>query len=320
MTAKKKTEKKETIIEDVPTGTTLDGIAGMQAGEFTFDEISVVKVYKLFPGRPKPAFCFETHEEISETQLQNLYGGGAYTIEYSYQNGTKRLEHWEIADKPSTPETNKPRTIEDVQIAMLKEQSQMNRELLMAVLGRGNNVTPMTEIAQMWGLIHGANPSNNGNGTSTIDKMLSFLEKGIEIGAAKGGDMDWKSMLVSTVREIAPTITSVVAQAKGVQLPETTSAALALPEDQIQKGINTLKKQILGGMPVGLALDWVVANANEPQYQPLLQLALSKSFDDIVKIDNELANEPFNTWFRQFLEGLKAHFKEQSTTEDDEQQ
>lgn len=258
--------------------------------------------------------------------MQNTYGGGSYTIEYVYQNGTKRLEHWEIADKPATAETNKPRTIEDVQIAMLKEQSQMNRDLLMAVLGRGQNSTPMSEIAQIWGLIHGANPNVNGNGGGTIDKMLSFLEKGIEIGASKGGDgdMDWKKMLITAVREIAPTVTSVIAQAKGVPMPETIAGGevLALPEQQIQKGIATIKKQIIGGMPVGLALDWVVANATEPQYQQLLQLALSKSFDDIVKIDNELANEPYNTWFRQFLEGLKAHFKEQSTTEpeDDDQQ
>ena len=315
--ARKKVEKKETIIEDVPDGTLPEG-ANTSPGEFTLDEITRIKVYKLFPGKSKPSFCFERQDDITETELQNLYGGGSYTIEYINLNGSKRVEHWEIADKPADQSNNnKPRTIEDVQIAMLREQSQMNRDLLMAVLGRGNTSTPMSEIAQMWALIQGNSP--NGNGGGAIDKMLSFLEKGIEIGATKGGDMDWKGMLVSTIKDIAPTVTQVIAQAKGVPVIEGANGSVPMiPDALLKTGIATLKRQIMGGMPVSLALDWIIANANDSQYQPFLAQIVGKSFEDLVKIDPDLANEPFNSWTRQLLAGLQEHFKATATVIEDE--
>ena len=318
--AKKKTETKTQIIEDVPDGTIPDGtITGVNGGEFSLlDTETVVKVYKLFPGKSKPSICFERNEAVTETELQNLYGGGSYTLEYITPTG-KRLEHLEIADKPTHPDSKQPVTIADVQIQMLKEQAQMNRDLLMAVLGRGNVNTPMSEIAQIWGLIHGVNPTN-GNGGG-IEKFISIFEKGLEIGANKGGDMDWKGALIQTVREIAPTVTNVLAQAKGIQqAPSVVNNVPAVPDQLLRSGVAMLKSKILAGLPVGLALDWIVANANDPQYHPFISLALSKSFEELVQIDNELVNEPFNSWTRQFLDGLKEHFKQTSSVDVEEQE
>jgi len=310
--AKKKTETKTSIVEDVPDGT----IPGVDNGQFNFDltedEIRTIKVHKIVPGH-RPIFQFETLNTVTETQLQK-YGGGLYTISY-YGEDAKKPKHVEEIEVGEPPiDQVKPLDASTIQIQMLKEQSQMNRDLLMAVLGRTNPTTstptPMSEIATIWSLIHGTTPNPNGGNGGSFDKLIEIFKLGMELGGKVGGEMDWKQTLIATAKELAPGILQVVN--KGVPVVETNfQVPLQISQEQLLKhGLSLLKPRILSGLPVGLALDWIVANANDPQYQGFLALALRKEFQDLVNADNDVANEPYNTWLRQFLTGLKEHFKE----------
>lgn len=275
-----------------------------------------IKVYKIVTGKAQPVFCFSSEETVDEEQLQEMYGGGKYALRFFVDNALKHTTYVEVSDKPQ--KTNgagaDPASI---QIQMLREQSQFSRDLLLGILGRNAPVvspTPMSDIAAMWGLIHGANPQQS----SGLDKMIDLFTKGLEIGASRsdGGNMDWKTALIQTIKEIAPTVTQVVASAKGINLPSLPNngggvpADLQTPTELLKTGIQFLKAKILAGLPVGLALDWIINNAAD--YQQFLSVALSKPFEDFVAIDNELANEPFNSWMRQLLEGLKENYKETS--------
>lgn len=322
--------KKKTIIEE----TIPDALGGGPdvTGDFTFDDTSAdtaidkikaqyggnlvkIKVYKIVTGKSQPVFCFESQEHVDEMQLQNSYGGGSYVLRFFVDGAAKHAERIEVMDKPLS--AAQPSTASDIQIQMLREQSMFNRDLLMSVLGRStpiNAPTPMSEIAQMWALIHGMNPGSNSGGS--FDKLIDVFTKGLEIGSSKGGgEMDWKSALLNTVKEIAPAVTQVIARANGVPLTAPAIEQPILPEQLLRQGIAMLKTKIMSGLPVGLALDWIVSNSTDVAYQPLLHFALSKSFEDIVQVDNDLANEPYNSWFRQLLAGLKDHFKEAATTE-----
>jgi len=329
--AKKKTEQKTVITEDVPDGTPVPG----EPAPFTFDtdidteldEIRnkgsriLVKVHKIMPGH-KPIYQFETDRQVSEVQLQQ-YGGGLYTVSYYIDGVRKHVDELEVADKPAP---DKPASAADVQIQMLREQSQMNRDLLMAVLGRTNPVTPaptpMSEIATMWGLIHGIQP---GNGGGAFEKLIEVFKLGMELGGKGGGELDWKTALISTVKELAPGITQIVANAKGVDMSQVqvnggngTQPAITNPDQLLKAGLALIKPKILTGLPVGLALDWVVANSTDPQIQPFLALAVQKDFQDLVNADNDVASEPYNTWLRQFLTALKEQFKQAAAEPEDE--
>lgn len=316
--AKKKTIIEETIPDGETTGAETFTLADTDDAELLLEKVKTqyggsrvnVKVYKILAGH-KPIYQFESDHMVTEARLQ-LNGGGLYELRFFVDGLHKHTEEIEVADKPV--DHSQPTNPADIQIQMLREQSQMNRDLLMAVLGRGQNSTPMSEIATIWGLIHG---TNGGGGTS--EKMIEMFTKGMELGAGRSGELDWKTALIQTAKEIIPPAMQVVAATKGVPMPQiqpNPAAQQQLPPDAVLKtGIDFLKTKILAGLPVGLALDWVVANAAD--YQQFLAVATSKTFEDFVKIDNDLANEPFNTWVRQFLTGLKEHFKEVNETEDE---
>src|SRR5262245_51732413 len=134
--------KKKTIIEEqIPDNT----IPGVDAGEFSFGDTEpdliletikgkygssrvTIKVYKIVAG-PKPSCQTESDRHISETHLQT-FGGGLYHLRFFVDGVHKHTEEIEVADKPVTQ--NQPTTAADIQIQMLREQAQMNRELLMA--------------------------------------------------------------------------------------------------------------------------------------------------------------------------------------------
>jgi len=333
MPRKKKTIVEETIPDGVSSG--IDDVSGSGADTSIMwdteeDELLAriksqyggslvkVKVYKITPGKSQPVFCFSSEENVDEEQLQETYGGGKYALRFFVENTLKHTAYLEVADKPANKQSANG-SAESIQNQMLREQSQWNRDLLLTILGRPspvNTPTPMNDIAQMWTMIQG-NQAKSDN----FQAMITLFTKGLELGAGKSGDMDWKTALIQTVREIAPGITNAVVSAQtgaggngGNGLPNNMSPAL-IPDQMLRQGISMLKTRIIAGLPVGLALDWIVTNASDPQYQPFLSAALSKSFEDLVKVDNELANEPYNSWFREFLIGLKDHFKEAGTVE-----
>lgn len=262
------------------------------------------KVYRVVAG--KPVFITESTENVDEAQLQE-FGAGRYAIRIFINGEAKDTVYVEVADKPGKPAA--AGSVDSIQNQLYRDQIQFGQQMILALInknsGNGGGFTMQDAIA-LAALVKG-----NGNG---VEHVLKGLELGLA-NAGGGGGSDWKSLLVSTLKEFAPAInTAIVANAppqpngQPAQLPAMTQT-----QDQLLiQALNMIKAKVIAGLPVGLALDWLVANASDPQYQNYMKLALSKSFEDLVKLDNELANEPFNSWFREFLLGMKEHFKEQT--------
>ena len=280
-----------------------------------------IKVYKMISGKSNPVFVFASEENVDEEQLQESYGGGKYALRFFVDGILKHTHYVEVADKPvklnGNGNGNGAGDAHVMQVNMLSQQLQWSQQLLLTLLAKPGPIqqppTPMSELAQGWAMINGGGGSSKG---LSAESMITLFTKGLEIGAGKSGDMDWKTAAIQTLKEVVPAITSVVAQVKGVPVvPASVIANQApvavVPDQMLKDGLGFLKPKIIGGMPVGLALDWVISNAAD--YQQFIAIAMSKSFEDIVKIDPDLANEPFNTWVRQFLDGLKEHFNQSAT-------
>lgn len=316
--------KKKTIIEETVPDSPQPGISPELERA-----IVKIKVYKIVPGVPQPRYCFSlpSNTAIDEEYLQNSsYGGGRYEVHYVDETGADLdITTYEIADKP---QPNTPLSADAVQIQMLREQRQQNHDLLMAVLGSGNAKasTPMSELASMWGIMQG---NVGGNGSMNL---IDVFMKGLQLGRGVEGGGDWKTMLIEAGREVLPTVAAAVAahgkqpvsdMFRNPQIPPNGSAKTQ-PEPQpqptdamIKAGIAYMKPRIRAGMDYVLALDWITNNANDPTYEPFINFAMSKTFDDLVAMDSDLANEPYKTWFTNVLAGIKEHFTELAKTDDE---
>lgn len=279
-----------------------------------------IKVYKITTGKANPVFCFESADNVDESTVQESWGGGKYALRFLVEGIIKHTHYIEVADKPIKPGTSQ--NPNDIESRMLRENMAFTQNLLLSILGKPNPMqpqTPMAEVVQAYQLIHAQN--GNGGGGVSVDKMIDLFSRGMEIGAGKSGEMDWKTMLLQTVKELAAPAMSIIAQSKGVEVTNNNPAlqnGVVVPDQVLKEGLAFLKQKIVAGLPVGLALDWVIANAAD--YQQFISAAMSKSFEDIVRIDNELANEPYNSWLRQFLKMLKEHFTAAATEDESEDQ
>lgn len=311
--------KKRTIIEQtIPDQPLEEG--GSVSPEITWNKI---KVFKIMPGRVQPVYCFSSTTDIDEETLQSSsFGGGRYDVQYLLDSEILFTKTYEIAEPPQPPQ---PQTPESIQMQMYKEQSQMNRELLLAVLGQGgaHATTPMNELANMWAIMSGHVPNGNGGG----DKMIDVFMKGIELAGKVNGDMDWKSALIQTVREIAPTAAQAFVSAKtGVPMQEIPTAVAAqpnpaeplpvlTPEALLKPALQSIKPLIMAGLSVDSAVEWVQIHAQNPQYQELIKFAMSKTIDDLIAIDPDCGNEPYKKWLQGFIVAIKDNFTEEQETE-----
>jgi len=277
-----------------------------------------IKVYKIMSGKSQPVFCFSSEDSVDEEQLQDTYGGGKYALRVYVDSVLKQTLYIEVADKPA--KLNGPIDSSSVQNQMLRDQLTWNQQIVLAMLGKSGPVTaptPMADIVSAWQVLHQEKP------TSSLDSMITLFTKGLELGmdrSGNGGGSDWKTELLRTVRDVAPSLTQLIprnGQPNGEQPAMPNPQPVLLPEQVLQQGIDYIKHKIMKGLPVGLALDWIVSNAED--YNQFLQMALSKNFEDFAKIDPELANEPYNSWFRQLLVGLQEHFKAATQTESEDE-
>ena len=343
--------KKKTIIEEqIPDGQSPD-TAGTIWGDD--DDVSEqlkqqygvdirVKIYKVVPGISQPRYCYtdatENFKNPEETLQNSGYGGGKYVVVW-INNENKRLfeKTYEIADRPVSEK--KEMTVSDIQIQMLREQSQMNRDLLMAVLGRSNGSSPLSEVAQMWNIMKGT----PGGGGGALETMLTLFTKGLELGASKSGDMDWKTALIQTGKDMIPPILnltqSIIARnsgnGNGQPIPMNPPSAMygetamdqnaptparedAQAEQILKASLGWIKQRIMQGFQVSLAFEWIINNANDPQWQPLIKFVMAKTPEEMAKLDSELANEPFKSWIMELQKALKEHYAEQLSDEGDD--
>jgi hypothetical protein len=304
--------KRKTIIEEVLPDTDVN-----QSDNSTdASDIIIVmsKVYKSNNGTK--SFCMQSSEPIDEVYLQSQYpnGGKFIVFEYNQLNQLLNTAHYDIEPKPMTAITNNGNGASpyDVQIRMLFDELQFTRQMLMQQLqnnSKGNNGGSISELVGALAGLHALAPG----GKDPID----LLVKGMELGQKNSGATDWKTEVLSTIKEIAPSAIQAFTvtqqrQPNGNGQPPMITAS---PDELLKQGLQWIKPQIIAGMDVDLAVSWLIQNANDPQGQRLLSMAIQGTIDNFIAIDTEIANEPYRTWFTNAIAAIKEWYAEQQQSE-----
>ena len=100
--------------------------------------------------------------------------------------------------------------------------------------------------------------------------------------------------------------------------PTTPAREDAQAEQILKASLGWIKQRIMQGFQVSLAFEWIINNANDPQWQPLIKFVMAKTPEEMAKLDSELANEPFKSWIMELQKALKEHYAEQLSDEGDD--
>jgi hypothetical protein len=273
-----------------------------------------IKVYKVTNGNK--SFCFKIDSKIDESYIQDQYPLGGKFLVCIYVNGRIfKTVYFDIEAKPipNTPNGNGNGhgSAADIQNRMLLDELQWSRQMILQMMGNGQARQPQTSLTE---LVTALNGLNNLSGKKD---PIDLLVKGMEIGSKSGGSSgDWKTELVQTVKEVAVPAVSAFAEYQKNQtigginpMPVKTNM---LPESALKQGLNWLKPKIMVGMPVELAADWIVTNANDEQYQELVKTIINDGLPGLIVIDPELNNEPYKTWMTNVIDLIREAFREQN--------
>ena len=304
--------KKRTIVEETLPDTDNDG--GLDVS--TTDYLCVLsKVHKI-TGSVR-SYCFETQEPVTELSIQQTYpNGGKFVVtEYNATGQLLNTNHYDIEPSvlPTATHTNGHNVSE---ITMLRDELNFSRNMVLTMIqGMFNNKQNGTTITELVTALQGLNGLTNGK------DPVELLIKGMELGqnsAGGGKGSDWKTEVVSGVKDVAPYVIQAFAGARQQQPVQGEPTMVATtPAAMIQQGLSWIKPQIMAGMQPNLAVGMLVQFANSPQYQPLLATAIQGDINTFIQIDPEIANEPYRTWFTVAIQLLKEWYAEQSNVDSD---
>src|SRR5215831_7809915 len=304
--------KKRTIIEEnLPDETTKT-----ESEDISDLLIVLTKVYRL-NGATK-SFCFQSNEPVDEVLIQTRYPNGGKFLVQEYNGMNEMVNHTTVDIEPAPPMTTPLQTpttglsAVDIQNRMLLDELQWTRQMLLQLISNnnhGNGSTPVGELVAAMQGIHSI------AGKDPIDLLI----KGMELGSKSGGAaQDWKSELIHTAKEIVPSalqaISSLTPNHNSQQLQPNGQPMLSTltPEGQLKFGLQWIRSRIMGGMTPDLAVNWLIQNANDPQYEPILSTAIQGNIDNFIALDPLIANEPYRTWFTTAIQMLKEWYAEQS--------
>jgi hypothetical protein len=302
--------KRRTIIEEVLPDTKSDNeIESADASDLI---ISTSKVYKTNNG--SKSFCMQSSEPIDEVYLQSQYpnGGKFVVFEYNQMNQLLNTAHYEIEPKTMAVTPNgsmNGASPYDVQIRMLFDELQFTRQMLMQQLQNRNNGSGsnINELVQALAGIHALAPG----GKDPIDLII----KGMELGSKGSGGTDWKTELLSTIKDVAPAAIQAISMTKQPMNGNGHPMITESPEAYLKQGLQWIKSKIITGMDTELAVSWLIQNANDPQYQQLLSIAIQGGIDNFIAIDTEIGNEPYRTWFNSAITQIREWYAEQQQVE-----
>lgn len=309
--------KRRTIIEETLPPTQDTDTNGVDVADVI---VVMSKVYKV-NGTSK-SFCTQSNDPIDEIFLQNNYpAGGKYIVyEYNTLNELVNTAHYDIEPKAIASNGNGSSTgamsANDMQIRMLFDELTFTRQLLMSQLQNNNRGGGIGELVQALSGLHQI------TGGAAGKDPVELLIKGMELGQNGGKvSQDWKSELISGIKEVAPAALQVLAAsnrqpiAPGEQPPMLPPAS---PQELVKSQLQWIKSQVIAGMNTDLAVGWLTQNARNPEYQHLLSLAIQGTIDNFIAIDPELANEPYRTWFTNAIVMLKEWYAEQQQVQTDD--
>lgn len=302
-------EPTETVDNSVHNIEDTDGVQGYLA-QFKGEQFRV-KVYKQGPRGME--YCFSGGTEIDEDIIQG-YGGGSYELRV-FVNGVRQdTVPIIIAERPKTMLPNvsnasAPANNYDPDIAYMKRHMEFLEKMVMnGGVGNSGN-SSMVELVEAVKALNGLS-----NGKDPMDMMLRGIELAKELNTGVSGD--WKSALIDSFRDIAKSVAPVlVAKSQGMDMAQNNQESVS-PEATIRNGIGYLKSRVVSGLHPDLVIDWILNNSNDPQYHPFLQMVFKSDFEEFIKIDSEIAQEPYLSWFRTLHAGLREAVNENLIADD----
>lgn len=273
--------------------------------------------YKVYRASDKGlSYCFTSVGDMDEDYIQENYGGGKYIVKVLVNNRFAEKHELLIAERmkkgvsEQNPELAPRIDPNNIEARLLREELAFTRNMLLERAKSGTQ-SPVGEIVDAVKTMHGMN--GGGNGGSNLSQFKEMFELAqMMAGMMNGGAPDWKTELLKTAKEVAGPVLADIArkQMAGATAPQQIQGETQMipPDTMIKQGIEFLKSRAMSGMDPGLAVDWIVNNANDPMYAGFIQQILGQPFEFLVKLDPALSQPPFDTWFRLLYDGLKAAF------------
>jgi hypothetical protein len=330
--------KKRTIIEEtVPEGSDLveDPLTEFDVSLEAADDTETLKsvleqfgqteqvLYRIYRQTPSgPSFCYES-STFDEMFIQRERGEGSYVARI-YINGRMKKSIPFQVDAPTNGTGKVNGNGGSSHEAFLEK-------MLMVLLTRESagpaNVPTLADMT--------AALSNLDSLRGKQESGIEMLMKGIELARSiePGGNLDWKSELIKTVKDAAPGVLGIVSQTmaakNGPPVPQVPTeqivpAAPVTPEQEEQQmsfmlksTIGMMKSQFMQGLDVDSALNLIMANAGNPMYAPMIQKFISLSFEELVALDADIGKKPFYDLFKSLHDGLRYEFGPDDSVESD---
>jgi hypothetical protein len=282
-------------------------------------ENSKVTIYKSDRLNPKPVYMGSVVPSMcSEDFIQREYGEGRYVLRFLNTEGRHLVSKTLYIGPPTMAQIQKltptPSMQLDgatqLQLEVMKEQLQANRELMMELIkGRldGGGGGGLKDLAAIVDLVRGivAPPS----ATSLISDMVGVLKQGIELGTNGGKGETTMLDLVGEGLKALPGVFAMLKKAPEPAPPNTMAvqnqpATVDGSADLLRRGITYLKLQVKRGHPVEHYIEAIVLNLDDPNYAVFTD-CLDWPFDKFVELDPEIGGALYRGWFEKLFLGLK---------------
>jgi hypothetical protein len=331
--------KKRTIIEEtVPEGSDLveDPLTEFDVSLEAADDTETLKavleqfgqtnqvLYRIYRQTPSgPSFCYES-STFDEMFIQRERGEGSYVARIYIDGRMKKSIPFQV-DAPSNGTGKVQENGSSSHAAFLEKMI-----LVLLTNQQNGGSAHVPTLADMTAAL-----SNLDSLRGKQESGIEMLMKGIELARSiePGGNLDWKSELIKTVKDAAPSVLGIVSQTmaakNGTPVPQVPTeqivpAAPVTPEQEEQQmnlmlksTIAMMKSQYMQGLDVDSAVNLIMANAGHPMYQPVIQKFVSLSFEELVALDADLGKKPFFDLFKPLHDGLRSEFGGDDSVESD---
>ena len=255
-------------------------------------------------------YCFESATHVGPEEIRAHWGGGNYIIKIFGDGQFRKSLPLKIAEPLKQADSNNGNnngtsTVDYQQLFIT--QMQASHDLAMAVIA-GKGAQEQTSLKEVMEAVTGlqsvvAPPSPEDAVNKIMDLGLRIAEQ------TKSGATDWKSELISTVKDALPGLTATLPKRAASAQPVVPQEAQA--SQLVHTAIAKVKQFCMAGiMPPEQLVEWVLSNATDPQYQVILKKILESDFADFAALDPEIGQEPYVRYFSEIHSGLKRAYAE----------
>src|SRR5215831_4549416 len=292
--------------------------------QYGVEEGVLFKVYQIVNGIQR--YKYE-NPKLDEQYIQQHLGGGDFVARLFINGKYKRSINVAV---DALEETDKPNGGRDSHSVFLEK-------MLMALLMKehkpaaGNSVNDLVQAL-------GSLDAMRGKQETAMDTFIKGMEMADRFGGRGDGKFDLKRELIDIAKDNAPAlihaVNSGLALRGGGPMPpapppqNATTAPDPNPQptqEQLEQQMNfmlrsaigMLKQQCAAQVQVESVIDLVMGNFTNPQYQPMIIQFAAMDFQDLVKLDAQIGNVPFNIWFQSLHDGLRSALASLDTMGDD---